>query len=233
MIKNNNDKNFSSQLLELSGLREIIIQNSSYSDDIVASHGSIVKLSNGDQLYDLRSYFFKPLWGHSHPYILKNLNSIEKCLKDRSDETSLKKDTKYFASSTEIFPNTSEYVDIFLNNKHYIISKKFFKESKVLTPILKYMETVLITGGQLNKIQKTLESFFSAIPHIQQGNSLYFEIANSDFKNVFYKNGLLVNDHNIINSTFCAYIPVTLTQNQLNQICQKLNLSLKEILCLS
>ena len=219
-----NDQIFSNQLLELSTLKVVSINKTQYSDKIILGHGPFVKDENENILFDLRNYNFKFPFGHTHPLSLRNQPLLEKYLEEFQTES--KEDCKFF-EGTSLLAHLSEDSILTFNlfNKLYKLSYKDFCKGP-LEIFVKYFNAIFINGTRLEDIQKSLRNQLSERILIK-GNTLIISGHNLT-KDILYCSGLYSNNDNFINDDLFLYVPITMKDDQLKDLTNRINLLIKE-----
>lgn len=220
-----NDIKFSKELLELSSLREAKNVSSEYVGHYKQAHGALVNFENGNILYDLRSYNHKPIFGHGHPLYIRHHACLLKLLKENSlgksqinDELFLEND--FFKLNDPLTSSTSldtYFINFYFNNEIYIVSNSFF-QIKEIEPLKLFLKIFLIEGGRLNVIQEKINKHLRSLDVQIDGNFVSFKNKNSFQKTDLVKYNLFTNDDNFNNESISLYIPVSVTNDQLDDM---------------
>lgn len=232
------DKIFSKNLLELSTLKESKIVTNSYSDEIFKAHGGLLELSNKNILFDLRSYSYKPVFGHNHPLAIRYKNELLLKLKEYAiDKVNLPivypkelldKDFKFqknliyknlFFTNSKSLINKSltndYYFNFFLDGNEYIVSNKI-AEAKVFQLFQNYLNVVLISGLRLQVIQEKIKDIIKDTNIVSIGNLLFLDNPRGLAKEDLIQYNILTNDENFEEKNILLYIPISMTNDQLD-----------------
>lgn len=249
MKKRQNDKIFSENLLELTTLTESKIVQDSYCEDIYRAHGSLVQLCNNNVLFDLRSYNYKPLFGHNHPLYIQNeleitsqLNRSPKKINQFSNITpiSLLKsqfefknnlfyENFFFTTNDSLISNNLSgefFLNFFFDKKTYIVSNKIFKTNPFKN-LQSYLDIVLLKGERLTAIQNMIKMSLINKKVILLGNLIILENNLNFTKSHLIQYNILVNDENFIDNKILLYIPIAITNNQLDYLLSRIVAMLK------
>lgn len=224
------DKIFSKNLLELTSLKESMVRVNSYCNKITRAHGGIVELSNKNILYDLRSYSFKPIFGHNHPLEIRYKNELLEKLRinEVKNNDLLNKNNSYFNlfftnSNTLISKDMPKnfYLNYFLDNKDYIVSSKFLK-TDVFKIFQNYFNVVLINGQRLQTIQDLIRTKLNHNNMTLNGNLLSMNNTKGLTKEDLVQYNMFTNDDNFVEDSIRLYISTSITNDQLEFLLSKI-----------
>ena len=224
------DKIFSKNLLELSSLKISKIVNDSYCAKIIRAHGGLVELSNENILFDLRSYSHKPVFGHNHPLEIRFKDELIKNLKENEIESNdlLNESNNYL---NRFFKNADSlisrdlpqdfYLNFFIDDIEYIVSNKFL-ESDVFKLFQNYLDVVLIKGQRLQTIQNLIKEKLKHTNIVLVGNLLFLNNSKGLRKEDLVKYNIFTNDENFVEEKIVLYIPISITNDQLEFLLSKI-----------
>jgi hypothetical protein len=218
------DQIFSKQLLELSTLKQAHLSKPEYSSHIVLAHGPLVKDQNENILFDLRTYNFKFPFGHGHPLCIRNRPNLKKYLEPFKVNSA--KSTSYFECNNLIKNLTASSILTFnIFDELYQLNYEELCHGP-LNIFINYFEAVFIKGTRLESIQNCLKSNLDSSVQVH-GNTVCLH-NNNYSKESLYLLGLYTNDENFINQNLLLYVPITIKDDQLKDLIERINSLIKE-----
>lgn len=207
---------FSEKLLELSSLRTPFLKSDSYCDVVTKAHACLIQCSNNDILFDLRNYSYKFIFGHNHPLVIRYQEEIRSYLDAFKNKDCTVKN--YFEEQF--------YEDLFKDNITFTLFGNVYElpSTEAYTGefkrLINYFETAFLKCGRLREIQEMIKDIKSEIIQVK-GNSVNIKKSNIS-KSDCYRNFLYINDDNFSDNELNLYIPITVTDDQLELLLKKI-----------
>lgn len=243
------DLNFSRKLLDVSTLSSCNIEKVKF-ESVLKAHGAFVQDNNNNILFDLRLQSDKPFWGHSHPVIIKKsletnifesnfdslpqnetytLNHLNIDSPIPENKTIIQQNLAFSNSDKLNFVNSTRpyYIEIFSG---FYINFNEMNQYNKYSELFKYIDTVLIKGERVLNIQIAIALRF---PKLKVKGLLI--IIDTDCTNIVLKaqsHGIYINSFNISDRKAYLSIPTSFTNEQLNDLLNRLELFFGELECL-